>query len=552
MNYQDFSSSRQFVRLLLTMALLVSIIAPAFAVRATGQAPKTAPSAQTGKDQKAQPKDQKTQPQPGTAAPAQPPRRVSLGDRENVTLNDVNVEIALDRRVIVMMAALNVAGYDYESGNRQLSTLRKQVREDLQATSPALVEKLKAYFKAHRAGRSDAAAVAPYLTLALSITDAPAFTIDVPTERLPDEVRDILDFTLLLQEFYQAVSFGRLAPKYVNAYTQAASTYGPAASYAVSAVISYLHTEPILELPPSYVSRTRPQAQPKRAAGKEGETFVAPNRIRKFVILPDLLNATGSAHLRTVRDTYYLLLGPSAEPNVEAMRRGFLAFVVEPLTDRAVREVTANREQLRKLLETRGDKVDPEYTQRSAFFLVTDSLVRALDVRMSVVGLPPRRNYAEIDGLFELSQAYERGSVLVFHFYNRMAAVEQVGANLKDYFNDLILRIDFEREASRLDEYGQRLSRYKQSKLEAASSPAPTATIANSDEQTTARILSADDLIKSRRYDEAKVILEGVHREHPNNARALFGLADVTSKNASLITDSDRLAEHLYAAVELY
>jgi tetratricopeptide (TPR) repeat protein len=59
-------------------------------------------------------------------------------------------------------------------------------------------------------------------------------------------------------------------------------------------------------------------------------------------------------------------------------------------------------------------------------------------------------------------------------------------------------------------------------------------------------------LIKTRRYDEARVILEGVRRERPNNARALFGLADVTSKKASLITDSDRLAEQLYVAVELY
>ena len=66
------------------------------------------------------------------------------------------------------------------------------------------------------------------------------------------------------------------------------------------------------------------------------------------------------------------------------------------------------------------------------------------------------------------------------------------------------------------------------------------------------RILEADQMIKQRRYDEAKAVLEGVRRERPKNARALFGLADVTSKKASLITDSDRLGEELFAAVELY
>jgi hypothetical protein len=73
------------------------------------------------------------------------------------------------------------------------------------------------------------------------------------------------------------------------------------------------------------------------------------------------------------------------------MRRGFLAFVIEPLTDRAVREVTAIREKLRKLLDLRGDKVDAEFKERSAFYLVTDSMVRAVDIRMTVVGMPPRR-----------------------------------------------------------------------------------------------------------------------------------------------------------------
>jgi hypothetical protein len=71
-----------------------------------------------------------------------------------------------------------------------------------------------------------------------------------------------------------------------------------------------------------------------------------------------------------------------------------------------------------------------------------------------------------------------------FHFYERMAAVDQVGINLKDYFSDLIQRIDFDKEAGRLDEFAQRLTRYKQAKLEAAATPSPAPTLANSDEQT--------------------------------------------------------------------
>ena len=477
-----------------------------------------------------------------------PPRPTQLEDRQNPTLADVNTEIQVDRRVIVMMAALNVAGYDYESGNRQLSELRRQIRDDLKNTNPVLLGKLREHFRAHRAGKPDAAAVAPYLSLALCVTDPPAFTLDVSADRLPEDVREILDFALLLQEFYQSVSFSRLMPKYLATYTDVAKTYGPAVAIAVSSVISYLHTAPVLELPPLYVPRPR---SPKDAK-KDDEPLVVPNRVRQFIVMPDLLNATGAANLRVIRDTYYLLLGPTTEPNVEAMRRGFLSFVIDPLTERSVKEVAAIRAPLRKLLEARGDKVDPEYKDRSAFYLITDSLVRATDARMAVVGLPVRRNYGEADAIYDLSLAFERGAVLVFHFYEKMAAFDQVGINLRDYFADLIQRIDFDRETNRLDEYAQRLTRYKQARLEATLAPAPAPTISNADEQTVARILEADKMIKARRYDDAKAVLEAVHRERPNNARALFGLADVASKKASQITDSDRLAEELFAAVELY
>jgi hypothetical protein len=490
-----------------------------------------------------------TQQTPPEKTPA-PKRRPGLADKPNPTLGDVNADVAFDRRVIVMMAALNVAGYDYESGNRQLSALRRQIREDLRQVNPAIINKLRDHFQAHRAGKPDAAAVAPYLSLALSLTEPPAFNVEVAPERLPEDVRDLMGFTLLLEEFYQAANFSRIMPKYAAAYSEAAKGYGESLALAVSAVITYLHTDPILELPPLYIPR--PQTGSRGKKDKDEEPLVIPNRVRKFIVMPDLLNATGTANLRIVRDAYYLLLGPTTEPNMEAMRRAYLSFVIDPLTEREVKAVAAIRSPLKKLLDSRGDKLDPEYKERSAFYLITDSLVRATDARMAVVGLPTQRNYKEADAIFDLSLAYERGAVLVYHFYDKMAAYDQVGINLRDYFHDLIEKIDFEREAQRLDEYAQRLARYKQAKLEAAATPAPPPTISNADEATVTRILEADRMIKQRRYDEAKAVLEGVRRERPKNARALFGLADVTSKKASLITDSDRLGEELFAAVELY
>ena len=492
------------------------------------------------------------QPAPQPQQPGAPPpsrRNVPLAERERVTLADLNIEVTADKRVIVMMAALNLAGYDYESGNRPLSPLRRQLREDLKGASPALVRKLRDHLLTHRKGKADAASVAPYLSLALTLSEPPAFTIETAAERLPDDVREITDFVLLLEEFYRETNFARLLPKYAAAYAAASQSHAPATALAVSAVVSYFHTEPILELPPLYV----PKPEAKKGDRKNP---VAPERIppreRRFVVMPDLLNAVGAANLRIVRDTYYLLLGPTAEPNVDAARRAFLRFVIDPLTERYVKQVAAINVELKKLRDARGEKADPEYKERSAYYLISDSFARAADARMAVLGIATRRQIEEAEAIYELSLAYERGAVLVYHFYHQIAAFEGAGINLRDYFASMLEKIDFEREARRLDEYAQRIARYKQSRLELASRPSLPSTISNADAQLAGRILEADSLIKARRYGDARAILEAVRKERPNNARALFGLAEVGSKQASALTDKDRLEEELYAAVEFY
>src|SRR5262245_23974467 len=202
---------------LITPALLIALGLNT----AAQQPPSSKESAQETKKteaKKTEAQSQEQKPQPRVIDR----RKLPLADRPNLSLADVNTDIGVDRRVIVTMAALNIAGYEYESGNRQLSALRRQIREDLKDTDPGLVQRLRNYFQRHNKGSIDAAAVAPYLSLALSMTQPPAFTIDVPAERLPDDVREITDFALLLEEFYRTTGFSKLMPKYVTAYMNVA------------------------------------------------------------------------------------------------------------------------------------------------------------------------------------------------------------------------------------------------------------------------------------------------------------------------------------------
>jgi hypothetical protein len=331
-----------------------------------------------------------------------------------------------------------------------------------------------------------------------------------------------------------------------------AQTYGAPVGLALGTALSYLHTEPVLELPPLYTPRKKGDKKDADKKTVQDAALDAPNRVRQFIIIPDLLNATGAANLRVVRDVYFLLLGPGVEPNVEAMRRAFLTFVIDPLTERQIKEVAAIRSPLKKLMESRGDRLDKEYAARSAYFLITDSLVRATDARMDALGLAARRKSSEDDALYDLSLGYDRGAVLVYHFYDQMKAYESVGVNVRDYLAAMLGNIDFERESKRLDEYAQRLTRVKQLRTEATLAPVPPPTISNADEKLVAQIIDADQMIKARRYDEAKTTLESALKDQPNNARALYGMAEVTSKKATTLEDADRVEEALFAAVEYY
>src|SRR5215468_4099677 len=203
---------------LITLALPIALSLTTAAQQPQQQPPKH----QSEQPKKSEAQSQQKKPEP----PVIDRRKLPLADRPNLSIADVNTDIGVDKRVIVMMAALNIAGYDYESGNRQLSALRRQIREDLVNTDPGLVQRLRNYFQKHRKGANDAAAVAPYLSLALSMNEPPAFTIDAPAERLPDDVREITEFALLLEEFYRNTGFSKLMPKYVAAYMNVAQNYG--------------------------------------------------------------------------------------------------------------------------------------------------------------------------------------------------------------------------------------------------------------------------------------------------------------------------------------
>ncbi|MGH9828847.1 MAG: hypothetical protein ACREDR_36975, partial [Blastocatellia bacterium] len=90
--------------------------------------------------------------------------------------SDINVQIVSDVRSLVVMAAVNMAGFDFETGGAPLSPARAELRRDLAGMPPALKAQLATFYSSHRrAGVDEAADALRYETLAMLMNQPPGF-----------------------------------------------------------------------------------------------------------------------------------------------------------------------------------------------------------------------------------------------------------------------------------------------------------------------------------------------------------------------------------------
>src|SRR5205809_2616459 len=112
-----------------------------------------------------------------------------------------NVTIQPDLRLFTAMAALNAAGFDIEFGS-QYHPVREAVRKYASEVDPDLISRLKAFYKSRKGNQTDEAQLAKYVSLAVSISDAPNFKPFTRDEVLPPDARSVVGFADLMREFY--------------------------------------------------------------------------------------------------------------------------------------------------------------------------------------------------------------------------------------------------------------------------------------------------------------------------------------------------------------
>jgi tetratricopeptide (TPR) repeat protein len=466
--------------------------------------------------------------------------------------SEANVRIAPDVRTFIVMAALNMAGFDYETGGQPLSPARAELRKDLARLDPQVKAKLAAFYRAHkRQGLDETADAARYEALSMMMTEPPGFTVYQATDRaIPDDLQPLLakdedlteGFVSLVREFYLKSGIRELIPKYMAIGEAYATAYRAPVGMAIYDVLDYFHTRPetVINMRPLVV--TTGQAEGKR----QKETVITRTRTRQVFVVPDplapldtstvrgdILNQKEDLLARRIGDDYIVIVGPSRAANADAARQALIRFVIDPMVERHLKASLEYKDQISK--QVASVPTAARQYANSVYLVIRESLAQATEARLRRINaIATRGTYSEDDAVFDLAQAYLRGAVLSFHFYESLIGLEKVGIGMEDFFDHMVANAKFEREAGRAKEFEpvvERVSarRSKSSRTTSGEGAAAEAVIG----PMATRILRSDDLIREKRFAEARTLLDEVLAIEPNNARALYGMAQVVTQTPS-------------------
>ena len=519
-----------------------------------------------------------------SARPAQTPAASQTGPAAGFDLADYGVRIQAEPRLIVVMAALDAAGFDPTPKGQEPSLFRAKVRRDQMDLDADLRARLRTFYERNRltaATATPAEQAARYVSLAYALGPPPVFEPPARTDDLPAGLLEVLDFAPLVREFYRKSGIDERLPEYIQASQGEGDRLRQPTAQMIRSVLSYLHTQPMTVMTERVVVKS-PGEQKKKGA-PAGSTVR--ERQRRFYIVPDLLAEPGAINLRVIADDYYVIVPYDINPASSELRRAYLQYVIDPLVIRSNRDISAKRDAIRQLLDERakaGSNVTPD-----VFSAVARSLVAAADVRINETGqlnalsfqtqnaLARVKDVAERDRIIKESQrrasiisdeaiaqladAYERGAVLAFYFAEALRGVESSGFDVGNSLSDMIASFDTARESRRPAEYKDARERVAEARRTrqaqravAESQAGGNASESSGNSALVKRLIEVDEMLRLKSYAEAEARLRLLLQEFPGEPRIFYALGQAASLSAENVTDEDVQSERLNRALAQY
>jgi tetratricopeptide (TPR) repeat protein len=533
----------------------------------------------------------KTTPSP-TPVPQRSPAQQTPPRQSVFDLSQVGVQIRPEPRLIVMMAALDAAGFDPTPEKEEPTAFRAQLRRDQANLDPELRQRLSTFFERNKLRGPNGKPLPPveqtarYVSLAYALGSAPGFEEPTRSDDLPAGLLEVLDFAPLVREFYRKSGIDERMPSYLRSYQAEGDRLRRSTVEMVRSVLSYLNTRPITttieRIPVQAPTANKKKDAPVRYETREHE--------RHFFIVPDLLAAPGAINFRVIADDYFITLpfcdetkhicaGRDNNPISPEVRRAYIQYVVDPLVMRFTREISARKVQIKQLLDARakaGVEVSPDVFRTIARSLSTAADVRleettrldalSSDARNRLDRTTDAARRAEIlkeletaraavtdEATAELSEGYEGGAVLDFYFAEQLRGVESSGFDIGNSLADMISSFDVTRETRRLEEsdaarkraIAARKAREAQGENVNAGASLPNAALVK-------RLLEVDNLMELKNYAAAEERLLALLREFPGEPRVFFSLGEIASRFARDATDENVQSERLNKALTNY
>ena len=497
-------------------------------------------------------------------------------------LSEYGVSVKLDARLIIVMAALDAAGFDPTPG-KEPSPFRALVRKDQANLDANVRQRMKTYVQHTKLPAPATAAdeAARYVSLAYVLGPPPLLDAPDRVDDLPGGALEVLDFAPLVREFYKKSGIDERLPSYLHAYQTEGDRLRQPATEMVRAVLSYLHTRPMVV--------TTERVRVKSPEKKKSSTVVYSTREheRRFFIVPDLMATPGTINFRVIADDYYAIVPEGIDPSSSEMRRAFLQYVLDPLVRKFNKEIATHRDQIKRLIETRTDEgltVSPD-----VFLTVSRSLVAAADARfeednrLRIATAIQRRRLQQAkddaarkaiaseaataraaiadETIARLADDYEQGAVLDFFFADQLREIQASGFDIANFFGDMVNQLDPAREGKRIGEVAATRAR-----AIAARKAHPRYSVwlidpsAEGRESANEARVSAllkklgeiEKLLQVRHYDEAENELKALLQDYPGEARLLFALGQTASLWARDTTDDDLQTQRLNRALANY
>ncbi|HET6863056.1 MAG TPA: hypothetical protein VFH91_08405 [Pyrinomonadaceae bacterium] len=517
------------------------------------------------------------------ASSPRPTQQQTRPDRQPIAfdLSEYGVQFEADPRLIVVMAALEMAGLDSVPSGREPSAFRSKVRKDLANLDPDLRQRLRNFYERNRLAAPATAAdqASRYVSLALALGPPPGLEAPLRSEDLPAGLLEVLDFAPLVQEFYRRSGIDEQLVNYTRAYQAEGDRLRVPTAEMVRSILSYLHTRPI--------TLTNERVEVKNTGNKKSDSkvkrYTLHQKDRRFRVMPDLLAAPGTINFRVIGDDYYAIVPEGTEPGSSELIRAYLQYVIDALVLRFNKEIADRREQVKLVLDERqkaGAEVSPD-----VFLSVTRSLVAAADARyneqrrLEILAVNVRRQLqaakddatraaitkstqaqvAEIkdETVARLADEYEKGAVLSFFFADQLKGIETSGFDIANFFPDMIASFDPAREIKRPAEYAEARQRAVVARAARAAARKAESDLNSSPENVrdaglVKELTTVEQTLRNKDYNDAEAKLKSMLASYPREPRIFFALGQTASLAAMDATDETIRDERLNRALGHY